>query len=417
MKLILIAALSTAGLHSEIQNIVDKFSSATGGFGFSASVCNADTCLSAEAGRRTPPGLPVVAPGNMTVNSTFILGSGSKVYTATGILRAVDAGRVALDDSVVDIVDEMMEIIWNTTLSELLGLTARNITVGHLVRMESGLADIEAIPGYEVAALRNDSSRHDPIWDLLAVANLTYPGFCHSCVWHFAPGTQSEYSSTNFLLADLVVMALEQSTDWKSFDQRLSLGSDFSSRFPHTFFPTTGLMHRVGLNCVGQCRTFTKNTTAIWQQDAGIMGMGWGAATASMLDVARFFYLLEGEGSILSPESLAHMQSFRNISVGSPKWYGMGMEAINPTPRIRNYHYPPLDDIATCFGHHGATYGFEFVGGFFPRLNASIAVAINADRLHTVFLHGAACGVVQAVVNDVGLTHNLNCSTAAIENE
>ena len=56
--------------------------------------------MSAEAGMRTPPGFPALAPGNMTVNSTFILGSGSKVFTATGILRAVDAGHLALNDTV-----------------------------------------------------------------------------------------------------------------------------------------------------------------------------------------------------------------------------------------------------------------------------------------------------------------------------
>ena len=174
-------------------------------------------------------------------------------------------------------------------------------------------------------------------------------------------------------------------------------------------------MHRVGLNCVGQCRTFTTNTTAIWQQDAGIMGMGWGATTASMLDVAKFFYSLEGERSILSPDSLARMQNFTCMSVGSPKWYGVGMEAVNPSPRISNYHYPPLDDVATAFGHHGATYGFEFLGGYFPKLNVSIATAINADRLHTVFLHGATCRVVQAVVRRVGLTQDLNCAAAVTE--
>ena len=403
-NLVVIATLSAGGLQGEIQHILHAFSSSTGGFGFTSSVCNAGGCVSAEAGMRTPPGFPALAPGNMTVNSTFILGSGSKVFTATGILRAVDAGRLGLKDTVVSIVDEMMDAIWNTTLSQLFGPLTSNLTVGHLIRMESGLADVEGVPGWESAALCNDSSVHNPIWDLVAVANLTSP-------WHFAPGTNSEYSSTNFLVAVLVLMALEPRAEWswKTFDQRASLGSDFKDRFPNIFFPTTGIMHRVGLNCVGQCRSFTTNTTPIWQQDAGIMGMGWGAATASMADVARFFYSLIGQGSIVSPESLARMQNFHNASHAT-YWYGAGLEAVSPSPQFRYYHHPPLDDISTGFGHHGGTYGFEFLGGYFHKLNASIAVAINADHLHREFLYGAACGVVQAVVREVGLTRDLNCS-------
>ena len=41
------------------------------------------------------------------------------------------------------------------------------------------------------------------LYDLLAVANLSYTFGCtdpSACIWHFRPGTEVEYSSTNFLL-------------------------------------------------------------------------------------------------------------------------------------------------------------------------------------------------------------------------
>ena len=62
-----------------------------------------------------------------------------------------------------------MQTAWNTTLVELFGPVARLVTVQHLVQMQSGIADVESVPGYEEAALFNTTAEpHDPIWDLQA---------------------------------------------------------------------------------------------------------------------------------------------------------------------------------------------------------------------------------------------------------
>jgi hypothetical protein len=59
---------------------------------------------------------------------------------------------------------------------------------------------------------------------------------------------------------------------------------------------------------------------AVWNQDAGIMGMGWGGTTASAWDVARFYSALLGPNScVVSETSRKYMEEFRLLTVGWDK--------------------------------------------------------------------------------------------------
>lgn len=401
------------------KGVLDGFAAATGGYGFAAGVVDADgRGFAAASGRRTTAGLPMRAEGNMTVNDTFVLGSGTKPYTAAGIMRLVDRGALRLEDRVADRTQALMRSMWNTSLIELFGPLAREVTVDHLIRMQSGLADIEEVHGWERTALFN-ASAHDPIYDLRAVANLSREAGCRTgapdrgCMWHFRPGNQTEYCSTNFLLAGLVLLAHRPPSEWswRTFDQRTTLGPDFAARYPRTFFPTVGPLHKVGLSCVGNCYSFAR--AEIWNQDAGIMGMSWGGTTASAFDVAQFYMHLLGPGErVVSDASLASMQEWRLLSVGwgkDTKRYGAGLETNNPSPQVEHWRAPPMDHVATGIGHHGQTYGFEVLAGFYPALNASIVVTTNQDSF-SGFLHGLTCSVVEAVARPKGWPGGLNCT-------
>ena len=167
-----------------------------------------------------------------------------------------------------------------------------------------------------------------------------------NCVWHFTPGTETEYCSTNFLLAGLVLMSqchnrdTKLQWDWQTFDQRKTLTPNFAAEYPHTFFPTAGVLHKVGLSDVGNCYMFGR--AAIWDQDAGIMGMGWGGTTASAWDVARFYHALLGPtAGVVSKASLAVMESWRLLTVGwdkGTKRYGAGLETNNPSPQVTHWY-------------------------------------------------------------------------------
>lgn len=160
------------------------------------------------SGPRTPFGLPRYAkPGNLTGNDTGILGSGTKPYTAAGAMRLVDQGKVSLDDKASIHLDGPMKAMWNTSFVGLFGVNATNVTVGNILRMQSGLADMDNSK-YEAKVLVNETHGHSPLEDLQYVANLTGPFGCknRTCTWAFEPGAHTQYSSTNYLLAGLILI-------------------------------------------------------------------------------------------------------------------------------------------------------------------------------------------------------------------
>ena len=410
----LLGVRSDEDLEGRIQAILAHVSSVTG-YGFSVGYQDTHGVSFGVASgpRATPDELmssPPVQANQMTPNDTFVLGSGSKPFTAAGVMRLVDAGKIRLDDPIVKYLDVPMNRMWNTTLEALFGPTARNVTVAHVIRMKSGLGDIEGVKGWERSVLFGGVD--DPIDDLRAVART----MCStgSCVWHFAPGTETEYCSTNFLLAGLLLLAHAPvgQQHWQSFDQRSSLTENFSTEYPHCFFPTFGPLQDEGLSSVGNCYIFGRAQIAT--QDASIMGMGWGGTVASAWDVARFYFDLlapMGGTGIVSSESLAYMQTWEMLSYGwdtGTKRYGAGLETNNPTMK-KMWRAPPLDHIATGIGHHGQTYSFECLAGFYPKLNASITVATNQDSYFD-FESAVSCPVVQEVARHMGWKGSFNCT-------
>jgi hypothetical protein len=67
-----------------------------------------------------------------------------------------------------------------------------------------------------------------------------------------------------------------------------------------------------------------------------------------------------------------------------------------------------MDDVATGIGHHGSTYGFETLSGYYPKLNASISIMTNQD-LYLDFVMGLSCKVIEIVAQYKGFNQDLLC--------
>ena len=72
------------------------------------------------------------------------------------------------------------------------------------------------------------------------------------CTWFYEPGTHTSYSSTNFILAGLILMnfAEEGKNTWETFELGTALGLD-SSVYTHLKFPTVGPLNEVGVTAPG----------------------------------------------------------------------------------------------------------------------------------------------------------------------
>jgi len=128
----------------EIQSVLDQAAQITG-YGFSFGYADDEGLeFGLGAGNRTfSEDYPVYVEGTMNETDTIELGSGTKPFTATAVMRLVDQGKVKLDDPAYIHVDGPLEAGFNTTMQELFGPWANNVTVGNLIFMQSGINDFE----------------------------------------------------------------------------------------------------------------------------------------------------------------------------------------------------------------------------------------------------------------------------------
>ena len=125
-------------------------------------------------------------------DTTYNIGSCSKVFTAVAVFQLVQAGRIALDDPVSTFFPEYE--------------TGREITIRHLLHMQSGIpdyvndpegfwgmVDADALDKFMLRTFR-DEVEEEEFLENLYMAPLD-----------FAPGTQQDYSNTNYHLLALIV--------------------------------------------------------------------------------------------------------------------------------------------------------------------------------------------------------------------
>jgi CubicO group peptidase (beta-lactamase class C family) len=392
-------------LESDIQSVVSTLANRTG---FAISVGYVDSCgneIAAAAGSR---GIPSDS-NTTTPNDRYTYGSGTKGLTATAVMRLVDRNILKLEDRAYVFIDRALKE-FNKTLAETLGKRVENVTVGQLIQMRSGVSDFD-VPDFDNYVLKNSNRTYTPLDFLSYVSSLSdeiceadYAGNC-KCRFQFEPGTQVAYSSTNFVLAGLVLVGAQSNvtTSWKEYDMaRQGLGLQDSSSLE---FFTDGALNR-WLDVGGLSVQYGK--TIIYDQDASIMGWTCGNAVATALDMAKFYYNLLGPPcSFVSRQSLDIMTTFRTLSEGWAKGYidyGTGLMIQNMSPaQYEKGKRPTLNQSASYVGHAGDTYGFLSDNGWYPNLDASISLVVNEDTLES---NAFTCHIIQTVIGD---KENLGC--------
>lgn len=129
-----------------------------------------------------------------TVNTVFEIGSVSKQFTATLILKLMEEGKLTLEDPIGKFVEGLPEA-W------------QSIPLRNLLNHTSGIPDIEEIFGYE--SYRNQYT----VEEIIKVAN-SQPVL-------FAAGTDCHYSNTNYFLLALLVQNLEGRSYSQSLQERI----------------------------------------------------------------------------------------------------------------------------------------------------------------------------------------------------
>ncbi|MHA7958061.1 serine hydrolase domain-containing protein [Streptomyces sp. L500] len=278
------------------------------------------------------------------------IGSNTKTFTAVVVLQLVAEGRIGLDAKV------------DTYLPGLVrgkGIDGRHITVRQLLQHTSGL------PEYE-GDVDDDTIRHryfEPR-ELLDVA------FRHKA--DFAPGEGWNYSSTNYVVAGLIVQKVTGRTLAAEIDQRVvqRLG------LRHTYFPAPGDRTIREPHPKGYHRA---SATAPLRDSTEIdPSVAWaaGAMISTNSDLNRFFTALLA-GRLLPAAQLAEMRT--TVPIGDTgAGYGLGLMSR------------PLSCGGVYWGHGGDINGYETRGGVTDDGRAAdiTVTAIPTDAAVTKRLEG-----------------------------
>ncbi|NDU75180.1 serine hydrolase [Actinomadura sp. DSM 109109] len=303
---------------------------------------------------------------NAPVNprSRFRIGSVTKPFVATVVLQLAGEGRVELDAPVERYLPGVVRGADND---------GREITVRQLLQHTSGLPDVlDHLSPLEVL---DDPLRHREARELVDIA-LPHPR-------EFEPGKGWGYSSTNYILAGMVVESVTGRPYGAEIRRRVIRPLGLHDTFVPTDSP--GIP---GPNPRGYVRPRAE-LVDITRLNPTVAGAG-GGMISSASDLNRFLASLL-RGRLLKPAQLREMLTTRPTGRTSGSRYGLGLE------------WTPVRNSSTCgdgyWGHGGDMLGFSVRTGATTRgRQATVMVNLNPgggpalDRAMKAALPDALCG-------------------------
>ncbi|MFB7906968.1 serine hydrolase domain-containing protein [Kitasatospora sp. NPDC056076] len=259
------------------------------------------------------------------------IGSESKTFTATAVLRLVDQGKVALDDPISKYVDGVPG--------------GDGITVRQLGEMRSGLFPYSSDPDF-VNTLIGDPNHVFTPDQLLAY------GYKHPAV--FPPGQRFQYNNSNYIILGKLI----EKVGGQSAGDFLQAQVFTPASLAKTSFPTDGTLpdpHAHG---------YTDQTPNGDIQDATNWNPSWawtaGAVITQLADLESWAKTM-ATGAIISPAS--QTERLKTLPTGDAGvTYGFG-----------------LFDNNGWIGHNGSMPGYESVAVYMPDTQATLVLLLNTD--------------------------------------
>ncbi|MFD3871980.1 serine hydrolase domain-containing protein [Streptomyces sp. NPDC058623] len=270
----------------------------------------------------------------MTTGLHVRIGSETKTFTVTALLRLVDRGEVGLDDPIGKYVEGVPN--------------GDRITLRELAGMRSGLFNYSQDADF---IKRLESAPEKPI----APRQLLDYSFKHPV--QFAPGARFDYSNTNLILLGLV---LEKVTG-RPLNEVIERDVIEPAGLRNTVFPTNAALP------IPYAHGYTDQTPSGSTVDATAWNPSWAwaaGAMASDLDDLRSWARTLATGTLLKPATQA--ERLRTTPMNIPgDGYGLG-----------------IFDIQGWIGHNGSIPGYEVLPVYLPEAQATMVILLNTDNLH-----------------------------------
>lgn len=275
----------------------------------------------------------------------------TKSFTATAVLQLVDAGALSLDNTLEPFVP---------------GITNGDvITVRQLLGMQSGIFDFTSDPGFTARFDADPTLAWTPD-DVLAIVNANPPAF--------APGAQTQYCDTNYVLLGLIIEAVTGRPAGEVIVEQVVEPLGLAS----TVFPTDPTVPEPHPTAYVPDPDDPSTPPKVVNDVNPAVAWTAGAMISSLEDLRVWGEEL-ASGSLLSPElQRERLTSNRFSPTGINFGYGLGVERLN--------------DIV---GHNGAIYGYSTVVFRYPEVDMTVVVVSNSSTNFTTPTSEIALKLIQ----------------------
>ena len=272
-------------------------------------------------------------PLESTTAMPYSIGSISKQFTAAAILMLQEEGKLSLDDKIGK---------WLPDLTR-----ANEVSIRQLLSMTSGYQDFW--PQDYVMRMMLKPTTAENILDGWARKPLD-----------FDPGTKTQYSNTNYVIAGLIVERVSGKPLYELLQERVLRPLEMSSAL-NTDAKPMGASDPLGYfrYALGPLRPAPEEGAG-WMFAAGELAM-----TPS--DLAKWDISVMNE-SLLQPSSYLAMETETVLKNGLGTQYGLGMSVSS----VRNHR---------MLGHGGEVSGFTASNIVLPDDKFAVAVATNQDAV------------------------------------
>jgi CubicO group peptidase (beta-lactamase class C family) len=263
-------------------------------------------------------------------DTVFEIGSITKQFTAAAILQLKEQGKLQLTDRLGQYVPEYA--------------LGKDVTIEQLLNMTSGIPDHVNDPPNAVKLISSSTGSLESSLALIKGMPL-----------HFKPGTQQEYSNTNYLLLGTIVARVSN----------LSY-SDYITR--NIFVPAhmTRSAFLKDENVVPNMATGYEVTNEATIKQAGRIGYGWSGGAGSIIstagDMANWDQAFFSD-KIVSADDVT-LATTPTVVAGKPTDYGFG------------WSIDTVDGLKVI-SHDGGMLGFTAINDVFPALGLTIIVLAN----------------------------------------
>jgi D-alanyl-D-alanine carboxypeptidase len=282
----------------------------------------------------------------VTVEDAFEIGSNTKSFTVVLALQLQEEGVWSLDDPLQTYLPEQAaKFEYGDT-----------VTLRQLAQNRSGIPDYaNPIIG---AAIENDNLEQtytpEELVDFVAENMET----------SFAPGEDSEYSTTNFILLGMAVEAITGQSLAELYQERIFNPLEMADSFLLESVPEEGQIIQ-GYYTLDDGTV--KNVTA-WN---GSQGWAGGGIVSTAEDVAKYAAGLASGTLFQDPASLGQMLSFDDGFI-YPGGYGLGVGQKSTDP--------------LSWGHEGQTPGFQTFWSVYPEQDVHVIFLTNSGLCRVAHL-------------------------------